>query len=198
MLDKAVFCPDDQLLILLKEDDKGAFDLIYNRYWEQLFLYVAKVVADKDDAKDIVQEVFVSLWFRRLDLDYIFSLRAYLFTAARYKGLTYIKDNINKNKYLDSLKLFFDEEGDSSSQQVEANELSMLIDVEVAGLPAKMREVFILSRKENLSHKLISEKLMISDKTVKKQINNVLKHLRLKLADKYPLLLLYWLIALFT
>jgi RNA polymerase sigma-70 factor (ECF subfamily) len=184
MFDKDVFCPDDQLLMLLKEDDKEAFDFIYNRYWGPLFIYVAKVVADKDAAKDIVQEVFVSLWFRRMSLSDIISLRAYLFTAARYKGLTYIKDNIDKNKYLESLKLFFEGEGSSISQQMEANELSLLIDREIASLPPKMRAVFILSRKENLSHKLISEKLMISDKTVKKQINNVLKHLRLKLAER--------------
>ena len=184
MLDKDVFCPDDRLLTLLRDDDKQAFDLIYNRYWEQLFVYVAKVITDRDNAKDIVQEIFVSLWFRRMNLSDIDSLQAYLFTAARYKGLTYIKDNIHKNKYLVSLKQFFNEECDSVSQQIEANELSLLIDDEIATLPPKMREVFILSRKENLSHKLISEKLMISDKTVKKQINNVLKHLRLKLADK--------------
>ena len=179
-----ILCPDHQLLKLLKEDNKKAFDLIYNRYWEQLFEYVAKVVKDRDDAKDIVQELFVSLWFRRMSLDNINSLQAYLFTAARYKGLTYIKDNISKNKYLESLKLFFDQECDSVARQMEANELSLFIDKEIAKLPPKMREVFILSRKEELSHKLISEKLMISDKTVKKQINNVLKHFRLKLAEK--------------
>lgn len=177
-------CSDDRLLTLLKEDNKEAFDLIYNRYWEQLFVYVAKVIIDKDEAKDIVQEVFVSLWFRRMNLNDIISLQAYLFTAARYRGLTYIKDNIYKDKYLASLKQFFDEECESTSQQVEASELSSWIDDEIASLPPKMKEVFILSRKENLSHKLISEKLMISDKTVKKQINNVLKHLRVKLADR--------------
>ena len=177
-------CSDDRLLILLRDDNKEAFDLIYNRYWESLFVYVASVVTDKDEAKDIVQEVFVSLWFRRMNLSDIISLQAYLFAAARYKGLTYIKNNVNKNKYLDSLKLFFDQPYNTVSQQIEANELGLLIDNEIDKLPVKMREVFILSRRENLSHKLISEKLMISDKTVKKQINNVLKHLRLKLAHK--------------
>jgi RNA polymerase sigma-70 factor (ECF subfamily) len=185
MLNKdCILCSDDQLLKLLQEDNRGAFDLIYKRYWEPLFIYVAKVVKDNDEAKDIVQEVFVSLWFRRMHLNDINSLRAYLFTAARYKGLTYIKDNISKNKYLESLKLFFDLECDSIVKQVEANELSLFVDSEIAKLPQKMRDVFILSRKEHLSHKLISEKLMISDKTVKKQINNVLKHFRLKLAEK--------------
>ncbi|MCR8557782.1 RNA polymerase sigma-70 factor [Mucilaginibacter sp. BJC16-A38] len=179
-----ILCSDDRLLELLLEDNKDAFNLIYARYWEQLYVYVAKVVTDKDEAKDIVQEIFVSLWSRRMSLNDIISLKAYLFTAARYKGLSFIKDNINKSKYLESLTAFFEYENDSVNEQLAANELSLIIDREIDNLPTKMREVFILSRKENLSHKLISEKLMISDKTVKKQINNVLKHFRLKLAEK--------------
>ncbi|WDF77118.1 RNA polymerase sigma-70 factor [Mucilaginibacter sp. KACC 22773] len=179
-----ILCSDHQLLKLLQEDSKEAFDLIYKRYWEQLFEYVANVVKDNDEAKDIVQELFVTLWLRRMELCELKSLKAYLFTAARNKGLTYIRDNISRNKYLESLTLFFDLEYDSVIQQMEANELTLFIDKEIAKLPPKMREVFILSRKENLSHKLISEKLKISDKTVKKQINNVLKHFRLKLAEK--------------
>lgn len=185
MLDKDhILCSDHHLLKLLRENDKNAFDLIYKRYWEQLFEYALKAVKDNDDAKDIVQEVFVSLWFRRESLHPINSLKAYLFTATRYKGLTYIKNNINKNKYLESLKLFFDQESESVAGQVEADELNLMIQRELEKLPPKMKEVFILSRTEHLSHKLISEKLMISDKTVKKQINNVLKQFRLKLAEK--------------
>ncbi|TSJ35894.1 RNA polymerase sigma-70 factor [Mucilaginibacter corticis] len=185
MLDKDhILCSDQHLLKLLKEDDKKAFDLIYQRYWEPLFTYVAKAVKDRDEAKDIVQEVFVSLWYRRGSLHPINSLQAYLFTAARYKGLTYIKNNSHKNKYLESLSLFFEQECASVAGQVEADELNLIIQQELEKLPPKMKEVFILSRTEQLSHKLISEKLMISDKTVKKQINNVLKHFRLKLAEK--------------
>jgi RNA polymerase sigma-70 factor (ECF subfamily) len=185
MFDKDfILCSDDRLLELLSEDNRKAFDLIYSRYWQLLFVYVAKVVTDRDEAKDIVQEIFVSLWLRRANLTEIVSLKAYLLTAARYKGLNYIKDNISRGKYLESLKTFFDYGSDAVNEQMAVNELSVIIDREIENLPPKMREVFILSRKENLSHKLISEKLLISDKTVKKQINNVLKHFRLKLAEK--------------
>ncbi len=56
-----------------------------------------------------------------------------------------------------------------------------IIEKEIGALPPKMREVFELSRKENLSHKEIAEKLNLSEKTVKKQVNNSLKILRSKL-----------------
>jgi len=185
-------CPDDKLLILIRQDDKKAFDLIYKRYWENLFVYVNRVVDDKDEAQDIVQEIFVSLWSRRAQSANILSLKAYLFSMARHSGLKYIRNNINKATYLDSLKMFFDEDCDQVNQEMDANELRVIIYKEIEQLPAKMKEVFILSRNENLSYKMISEKLMISEKTVKKQINNVLKHLRLKLADKILFFTLLW------
>lgn len=185
MLEKDnIFFPDKNLLQLLRDDSKFAFDQIYSRYWEALFLYVVKVVSDSDDAKDIVQEVFVSLWNRRFELGEIRSLKAYLFTSARYQGLSFINNKFTKQKYLNSLATVFSEESDLLNEQLDAGELNRLIDVEISNLPSKMREVFILSRRDNLSYKQISEKLDISDKTVKKQINNVLKQFRLKFSHR--------------
>ncbi|UOE47423.1 RNA polymerase sigma-70 factor [Mucilaginibacter sp. SMC90] len=180
---ETVFRTDEKLLLLLQHDHKTAFDEIYQRYWEALFAYVVRVVDDRDDAKDIVQEVFVSLWNRRFELNDVRSLKAYLFSSARYEGLSMIRKKSVRTKYLDSLANFFSEGSDTLNEQMDAGEMSRLIDAEINNLPAKMREVFILSRKNHLSYKSISEKLEISDKTVKKQINNALRQFRLKFSQ---------------
>ena len=185
---------DNELIELINKNDRKAFDEVYNRYWEKLFLYVAKVIRDKDDAQDIVQEVFVSLWMRREELAPIKSLPAYLFTAARYKGLSYIQANIHKHNYSESLSEFLSQQQDSPDDLQSAKELEQFIELDVQDLPAKMKVVFSLSRTEGLSHKQISEKLGISDKTVKKQINNALKQIRLKIAGRY--LLTFYIILL--
>ncbi|HCN85193.1 MAG TPA: RNA polymerase subunit sigma-70, partial [Sphingobacteriaceae bacterium] len=65
-----------------------------------------------------------------------------------------------------------------------AQELEETVARKVEELPSKMRIVYSLSRTEGLSHKQISERLEISDKTVKKQINNALNQIRLVLPDK--------------
>jgi len=174
------FLPDAKLLELIQQDNRDAFDQIYNRYWEKLFLYVAKVVRDSEEAQDIVQEVFVSLWERRQKLGTINSLSAYLFAASRYKGLSYVKAHLHKNRYMDSIAAFFSCGDNSLDEQQSVAELATFIDRQIEKLPSKMREIFILSRKENLSYKEISTRLQISDKTVKKQISNALKLFRLK------------------
>lgn len=172
---------DDELFCLLCEGDLDAFDQIYNAYWQKLFLYVVKVIRDKEAAEDIVQEIFVSLWSRREEISDQRTLSGYLFTAARFKGINFVQDQLKKGQHLDSLIDHFTARQDTLNESIEARELNAIIDDEIEKLPAKMRDVFVLSRREQLSHKEISDKLQISDKTVKKQINNALKHFRMVL-----------------
>lgn len=182
---------DDVLLVLLKEDNKGAFDVIYLRYWERLYCYLLKAIKDAEEAEDILQEIFVSLWKRRRNLDSIECLNTYLFSCVRYMGFRYIRNEIKKNDFRRSWAFLFQEEDNLSELKITANELSRLLNNEIDKLPVKMREVFILSRKNELSYKEIAYKLNISDKTVKKQINNALKHLHLKFSGKAFLPLLF-------
>ena len=60
---------EEQLLDLLRRDDKQAFAEIYDRYWEQMSLYVLKITRSPEDACDIVHDVFVSVWIRRYELN---------------------------------------------------------------------------------------------------------------------------------
>lgn len=185
--------PSDSVsLRLLKQGDRQGFSKLYGMYWEMLFHYVMRVLHDKEDAMDVVQETFISLWQQRDDLGEVQSLPAYLKAMARYKALKSIRSNLRKHDYLESLLECFAQHEESPEGLMVANELRGIIDKEIEHLPAMMRRVFILSRQENLSYKEIAAKLTISDKTVKKQISNALKILRSKINDPYitPLLLL--------
>jgi len=172
---------DDILLNLLKEDNREAFDVIYMRYWEQLYFYLVKAIRDTAEAEDILQEVFVSLWKRRGNLHHIDSLYTYLYSCVRYGGFRYIRQEMKKDRFHQSWQALFTDREELLERQLAANELALLVNREIDNLPLKMREVFLLSRKEDLSYKEIAHKLNISDKTVKKQISNALKYLHLKL-----------------
>jgi RNA polymerase sigma-70 factor (ECF subfamily) len=56
---------ENKLLTDLKKGSKNAFNLIFNRYWEELFIFAFNILKDEDIAKDVVQEVFISVWNRR-------------------------------------------------------------------------------------------------------------------------------------
>ncbi len=169
----------------LMAGDESAFSDLYRSYWEALFRYVIRILPDEDDVADVIQETFVTFWELRGKLGNIKSIKAYLFIMARNLAFRRFREQLNQTSVVDKLVGFYGEADSSSEEAFLTKELSSLIDAEIEKLPEKMREVFVLSRKEHLSYKEIAERLKISDQTVKKQISNSLKHLRLKLDDEY-------------
>ncbi|RZK81110.1 MAG: RNA polymerase sigma-70 factor [Pedobacter sp.] len=180
---------DNDLLSLFKEGDRTAFKLIYERYWQLLFVAACKIIKDEDEAKDVVQEVFISLLNKGSDTDIQGNIANYLYSAVRYKVLDHISKKKVRENYLDSLGEFTSAGIYSSDLPLIEREMNREIEKEIQNLPVKMKEVFELSRKEDLSHKEIAKILNISDKTVKKQISNAIKLLKPKFTNYYTLFL---------
>ena len=176
---------DSFLLNLINEGNDAALAELYDRYWEAIFTYVIKVLKDEQEASDIVQETFIAIWQKRGDLSDIQSLKAYLFSIARYKSLRSISLQLTQEKYKTSLLQYFRDYDHSPELNMIGSEMETFLESQIQRLPDRMREVFLLSRKEHLSYAEIAERLEISDKTVKKQIHNALKFLRSKLDEQH-------------
>lgn len=174
-------CSDTELLALLAEADTQAFAEIYHRYKAVLFRHSYRMLGDDEEAKDVVQELFTNLWTRRNEIVITTALSSYLYTSIRNHILDIIAHKKIEEKYIRSLDGFLKEGEYITDQYLREKELRELIEKEVALLPPRMREVFELSRHENLTYKEIAEELNISDKTVKKQVNSALSILRQKL-----------------
>ncbi|MEH6305497.1 RNA polymerase sigma-70 factor [Olivibacter sp. CPCC 100613] len=182
---------DRALLQRFISGDDSAFAELYDTCWERLFLYAVRILNDEDDAEDAVQDAFVSFWKYRKSAKNIEHIENYLLAIVRNNAVRIIRHNIEARNYLTSLQSFFDELSAASDEAFMAKGLERFFEEEIEKLPNKMREIFLLSRKEQLSHKQIAEKLGISNETVKKQIYNSLKTLREKLSnDQYSALLL--------
>lgn len=173
---------DNELLGLIQSGDKCAFEEIYERFNGLLYIYACKLVTDREDARDIVQEIFVYLWSNP-NIKIKSQLSAYLYTAVRYKVFDWIDKNKSKSNYLLSLEHFAGQGNCITDDYIREKEFASIIEREVSLLPAKMRQVFEMSRRQHLSQKEIAEILHLSDKTVKKQMSNALKVLRLKLTS---------------
>lgn len=172
---------DNQLLDLIKSGDEKAFAEIYERYWGLIFQHVFKMLGDKDESKDLVQELFTNLWIKADQIESDSNITGYLYVSARNKVINLARHNRIQKDYLTSLSIFASDSFNTTLEQLNAKDLSAALEKEIQYLPCKMREVFELSRNQYLSNKEIAQVLQISDKTVKKQINNALKILRLRL-----------------
>jgi RNA polymerase sigma-70 factor (family 1) len=171
---------DNELATLLKEGNHSAYTELYNRYFRLLFVHAYKRLKDQEQAKDIVQEFFVSLWDKRDAIVLRSSLEGYFFTAINNRIVDHFLHLEVQGKYVASFAGFLSTEQVKTDYLVREKQLAELIDKEIDQLPPKMREIFQLSRKHNLSHKEISERLSISEKTVDRQVSNALFRLKAK------------------
>jgi RNA polymerase sigma-70 factor (ECF subfamily) len=172
---------DSELLDLLRSGNEKAFAEIYERYWGLMFHHVLKMTGDMDETKDLIQELFTHLWINVEQIEPETNIASYLYVSARNKVINLIRHDKVKKNYLSSLSEFANQYHDYILEQLSAKDLSIAIEKEIQNLPCKMREIFELSRKKFRTNKEIADELHISDKTVKKQINNAIKILRLRL-----------------
>jgi RNA polymerase sigma-70 factor (family 1) len=167
--------PDEQLLQQMAAGDRPAFTVLYKRYWEDLFITAAKALRGKEEAADVVQDVFFSLWNRRNDLNLQGSLAAYLHTSVRYKSIHYIEKNITRRDYLVQLaEVAVSASSPNAERNLRLKEMQETINKAVAKMPLKMQKVYRLSRENHLSYKEISDHMNISTVTVKKHIQHAL------------------------
>jgi len=175
---------DVELLALLKDSDHSAYTEIYNRYFQLIYTHVYKKFQDTELAKDVVHDVFAYLWFKRQHIAQVNDLGAYLFTAARNKVFDLFAHEKVEQKHYNSLQIFLSENSVfPTDQQTRERDFQAYINKQIAELPPKMRQVFELSRKEQLSYKEIAERLSTSENNVSKQVNNAVRILRTKLSS---------------
>lgn len=180
---------------MLKANGQEAFSEIYDRYWEQLYLYSIKRTNSKDVAFEITQEIFVSLWTKRNEIVFHTSLPGYLYAAARYQVIHYIKSSKLRADYLSDFTAFRRKQTDNSTEEtLLLHELEKAVEKGLDGLPKRCQEIFRMSRQDHKTIKEISEQLNISHKTVENQLSFALKHLRVSLHEFMTVLLL---VALF-
>ena len=169
---------DHELIALVKNGDQLAFTVIYDRYWRLIYAHILKMLRDEDEAKDVVEDIFSSIWINAASLPSQGSLGGFLYTMARNKVLNLLRHNKYKDDYLSSLAVFQVENTNATVDQLDERDLRAAIEREIEKLPPRMRAVFEMSRKQNMSNKEIAARLGTSDETVKKQIHNSLKAIR--------------------
>jgi RNA polymerase sigma-70 factor (ECF subfamily) len=173
--------PDAALLLSLRGDSREAFAEIYERYWKPLLAIACAHSKNKTIAEEIVQEVFISLWNRRKDLQ-IENISAYLATAVRFSVFKqYLRQKRRAEIAVQAApptETVWDEE------KIHTRFLQQQINGIVESLPQQCRLVFKLSRTDGLNIPEIAHRMGISRKTAEAHLTKALKELRLKLRSQ--------------
>lgn len=177
----------------IRDGNKDAFEEMYYELSDMLFHLCLQYVNDETVAEEIVQDAFVKLWEIRENIKEELSVKNYLYTITKNNCLLHIRKEqiaLKSTKDLRYLEMQFNYEAMSSlvDNIVEFNELKERIDKAIEQLPEAVREVFYLSRFEELKYREISDQLGISIKTVESRMSQALQSLRKELKDYIPLI----------
>lgn len=163
--------------------DKRAFELVFNQYFSTMVLYGCRFMDTKEEAEEIVQEVFLKFWERCETLSLDSSIKSYLYRSVHNTCLNVLKHEKVKNSYRQHVIAHMESTYEQDWVQEDKEGLVERIREEIDKLPPRCSEIFKLSRYEGLKYQEIAEHLEISVKTVEVQMGKALKVLREKLKD---------------
>lgn len=174
----------------LKDGDKKIFEEIYRLYYSPLCFYCMRYVGDMEEAKEIVQRLFLKIWMKRDRIEINTSLKSYLYRAVQNYALNYLQQQKIKQKYVIDKAHFPAQPSGNGQLKLEEEELKKVIKNAISKLPEKRRKIFELSRFEDMKYNQIAEHLAISVKTVEAQMSKSLQYLRIALKEYIPIWLL--------
>lgn len=172
---------DQELTALLIQADRNAYAEIFERYSPLLVAHAYRIVVDEDEAGDIVQDVMLNLWEKRGQININLPISGYLYKAVRNRVFNLMSHKKVIGRYEESMIAYMEGTHAASDEKLREKELTTMLEKEIASLPEKMREVFVLYKMEELSYKDIAERLGITDKTAKQQVYNAVKILKTKI-----------------
>ena len=165
----------------LKMGDRAAFEYIYGFFGPGLYAFTRKLVHNKDDTEEVVQEVFLKVWERKHFLDPQQHFDSYLYRIARnlvYNKARHQVYELAYGKYLTGQESATE---NATEDQLDYQELTLLLEQAYTTMPPTRKQVFMMSRLEGLSNGEIAERLHTSSSNIANHINKALHDIRKKL-----------------
>lgn len=169
---------DTELAILLTLNDEAAFSELYVRYKDKLYYFCLHLLKSKEEANDIVQEIFIRIWESRNFINPDLSFSSFLYTIARNRILNYFRDIDIDEKVKEILATQKVTEEEAIDSKIIYTEYQVILQNAISQLPPQRRKIFNMSRIESMSHKEIAAELGISVNTVQEHISEALKFIK--------------------
>ncbi len=171
-------CDDRDLLMLLRQDGEYGFALLYEKYWSMLMRLAEPFLEDTDTCQEIVQELFVTLYKKREELQIKISISAYLYASLRNRIRNHIRHRTIYNRHIGIMKRSYIPVMNDVEQFVNRREFEREIMLCLNGMPEKYRQVYLLYNHGRWPLKQIAVILNRPVDTVEKQFRKAVLLLR--------------------
>ena len=171
---------DSELIQLFARGDDAAFKEIYLRYDKPLYLYAYHKLGNKEESRDLIQDVFIWLLNNRQSISLTTTLSGYLYKSVLNKIYNIYKHKEVQRNYAEQGNQYVDLEGQQTDYLIREKDIHAMVDKEIASMPPGMREVYELRRKQYMSTKEAAAYLGVAESTVTTQMKRAMKQLKLK------------------
>lgn len=176
---------EKNILENLKAGDAKAFESVFKFWYEPLVNFADEYISDLESARNIVQTIFMKLWEKHEMVDPSSNLKSYLYMATRNSCLSHIRHLKVESDYFrrtykngENLQLNYEALEELDIDQIDFSKLETIIQETIDSLPERCREVFLMSRIQDMKNKQIAERLDITVKAVEANITRALTKLR--------------------
>jgi RNA polymerase sigma-70 factor, ECF subfamily len=163
------------VLSAFRNGSEPAFREIFMAYDSRLMAYAAKICITRQDAEEVVQDVFASLWQNRASMEGD-DITGWLITVCRHKAIKSLRRQVF-HADIDALPDMPAQQL-NPAEQLYFEEIEKHIQAVIRSLPPVRRKIFLMSRNEEKTYQQIADELGISVLTVKKQMSLALSYLR--------------------
>lgn len=191
-----MYAKTEKQILSLKSDND--FNRVYRMYFARCLRFAAKCTGSREDAENLVQDVFLFLWENRQTIVFHSSFNLWVFKVLKNKCIDFMRRKIaaemGKKRLQDNFMIefearlksleLFDDDLVSDDEQ-----LSAAINKAIDSLPEQCRKIFIMSKIEGKKYDRIASELGLTRQTVANQMSIALKKLREQLKDYAPLLI---------
>jgi len=179
---------NEDLLALLQHGGEDGFAIIYRKFWPTMYGAAYQRLKDRQQCQDVVQNNFTDLWHRRQQLT-IKNLAGYLLTAVRFQVYEQSLKASANTPFYDAFENLLASPF-TADETILNEEMSKLIELWIAALPAKRRKIFLMFYYDQLTTKEIANRLNISQKTVQNQLNTATTYIKAHFSNMLMLVVL--------
>ena len=186
---------EKELLQNLAAGEESSFEILYDTYYKRLYHFALHYLNDEELSKDIVQDVFSITWEDHRKFENVSNVSSWIYTLTKNQCLKKIDRLKVKQKHADILKyrqlnIIQNALTDLDTSPVIFDEINAIVNHTLSALSPQSRQIFEMSRFENMKNREIAEKLDISQKSVEAHITKALKHLKKALKNYLPFVIL--------
>lgn len=184
---------DDRIIIRnLKKGDVQSFDNIFNKYNKKVYYFALSYLKNREEAQDVVQEVFMNLWKHRDQINEYYVFSKYLFKITYNATCKTFRKQASDKKQLEEVVRNSIVEDNSTNLDIEYNSLYETANALIEKMPARQKEIYLLSINEQLTTEQIAQRLNISKKTVENYLSQVKTSVKKSISDGKILSFLFY------